>query len=346
MNPKIIGMILATLSSLLIGTSFVITKMGLNHAALKYGSATEKLSFIKSHIWWIGMICMIAGEILNFLAYGFAPAILVTPLGALSVIFGAFFASIFLKEIITVVGKCACALCLLGSIQVVVNSPEDPPIVSIKQIVDLTIHPIFLTYSIIIIVAILVLILFIVPKFGDRSPITFISICSLAGSLTVICAKALGIALKLTFSGNNQLRQPAPYIYLLLMIIFTVTQIIYFNKVLDKFDTNIVTPIYYVFFSTATIAASIIMFRGFDGTPTELISIISGFLQLFVGVFLLNFSRYKVEKASFFEQREDENIEFLDLAYPINSSKNSSTPIRSYSQVKDNDSYDRVLTPC
>lgn len=37
-------------------------------------------------LWWTGMISMIVGEMANFAAYAFAPAILVTPLGALSII--------------------------------------------------------------------------------------------------------------------------------------------------------------------------------------------------------------------------------------------------------------------
>ena len=37
-------------------------------------------------LWWAGMLTMIVGEGANFAAYAFAPAILVTPLGALSII--------------------------------------------------------------------------------------------------------------------------------------------------------------------------------------------------------------------------------------------------------------------
>jgi hypothetical protein len=34
--------------------------------------------------WWIGFVCMGAGEIGNFIAYGMAPASLVSPLGAVT----------------------------------------------------------------------------------------------------------------------------------------------------------------------------------------------------------------------------------------------------------------------
>lgn len=40
-----------------------------------------------------------------------------------------------------------------------------------------------------------------------------------------------------------------------------LTQINYLNKALDVFNTAIVSPIYYVMFTVATITASVIMFQ-------------------------------------------------------------------------------------
>ena len=38
-------------------------------------------SYLRSGTWWIGILLMIAGETGNFVAYGFAPASVVAPLG-------------------------------------------------------------------------------------------------------------------------------------------------------------------------------------------------------------------------------------------------------------------------
>ena len=43
-------------------------------------------SYLLEPLWWSGLLTMIVGELANFAAYAFAPAILVTPLGALSII--------------------------------------------------------------------------------------------------------------------------------------------------------------------------------------------------------------------------------------------------------------------
>ena len=47
------------------------------------------------------MTIMVVGEVLNLVAYSMAPAILVTPLGALSVVVCAILSTIFLKETLT-----------------------------------------------------------------------------------------------------------------------------------------------------------------------------------------------------------------------------------------------------
>ena len=50
----------------------------------------------------------------NFAAYTFAPAILVTPLGAMSVIIGAILASFLLDEKLGRLGICGCASCIVS----------------------------------------------------------------------------------------------------------------------------------------------------------------------------------------------------------------------------------------
>ena len=60
------------------------------------------------------------GEVCNFAAYAFAPAILVTPLGALAVLVGAVLGSYFLKEELGTLGKLGSATCLIGAVIIVV----------------------------------------------------------------------------------------------------------------------------------------------------------------------------------------------------------------------------------
>lgn len=57
-----------------------------------------KVSYVKLKLWWVGMLLMAVGETGNFLAYAYAPATIVAPLGAVSVVSNCFLASFILKE--------------------------------------------------------------------------------------------------------------------------------------------------------------------------------------------------------------------------------------------------------
>ncbi|XP_052191067.1 uncharacterized protein LOC127800483 isoform X2 [Diospyros lotus] len=91
--------------------------------------------------WWAGMITMIVGEKANFAAYAYALAILVTPLGALSIIFSAVLAHFILEEKLHIFGVVGCALCLVGSTTVVLHAPQERKIESVKEVWHLATEP-------------------------------------------------------------------------------------------------------------------------------------------------------------------------------------------------------------
>lgn len=116
-----------------------------------------------------------AGEVCNFAAYMFAPATLVTPLGALSVLirllphtkssvkkkrhgctdvethrvararfplhFSAILSSHLLGEVLNVMGKLGCLLCLLGSILLVIHAPEEQEVTSLQDMTNKLLEP-------------------------------------------------------------------------------------------------------------------------------------------------------------------------------------------------------------
>ena len=84
---------------------------------------------------------MVIGETCNFAAYAFAPAILVTPLGALSVLIGAVLGTHFLKEELGTLGKLGCAICLIGAVVIVLHAPPDKEIQTVDEILHYAIQP-------------------------------------------------------------------------------------------------------------------------------------------------------------------------------------------------------------
>ncbi|KAI9852494.1 MAG: hypothetical protein M1838_000588 [Thelocarpon superellum] len=291
-EDKYIGLALAIMSTMAIGTSFVITKKGLMEASERLGFEGEGHAYLRSPIWWGGIITLIVGEVANFAAYAFAPAILVTPLGALSVLIGAVLGAYFLKEELGTLGKLGCAMCLIGSVIIVLHAPPDKEIQTVDEILHYAIRFPFLLYCLVVTVFAVVMIYHIAPRYGRTNPLIYISICSTVGSVSVMSVKAFGIALKLTLAGNNQFSHPSTYVFVIVVVVCILTQMNYFNKALSQFSTSLVNPLYYVTFTTATLCASFILFSGFNTTDAvSIISLLSGFLVIFTGVYLLNLSR-------------------------------------------------------
>src|SRR5271156_2035007 len=141
LEDKYIGLALAITSTMAIGTSFVITKKGLNDAADRLGFEGDGFAYLKTPLWWAGVASLVVGEVANFAAYAFAPAILVTPLGALSVLIGAVLGSYFLGENLGVLGKLGCAICLIGSVVIVLHAPPDKEIQTVDQILHYALYP-------------------------------------------------------------------------------------------------------------------------------------------------------------------------------------------------------------
>ncbi|KAI3722873.1 hypothetical protein L2E82_34030 [Cichorium intybus] len=136
-------------------------------------------------------------------------------------------AYIILKERLHIFGVVGCALCVVGSTTIVLHAPEERAIESVTEVWDLAIEP----------------------------------VCSLLGSLSVMSVKGLGIALKLTFSGTNQLVYPQTWAFTFFVLLCVITQMNYLNKAVDTFNTAVVSPINYVMLTSLTILASVIMFK-------------------------------------------------------------------------------------
>ncbi|KAK0588580.1 hypothetical protein LWI29_002876 [Acer saccharum] len=289
-SDNIKGLVLALSSSIFIGASFIVKKKGLKKAgASGVRAGVGGYSYLYEPLWWVGMITMIVGEIANFAAYAFAPAILVTPLGALSIIISAALAHIILREKLHIFGILGCVLCVVGSTTIVLHAPQEREIGSVIEVWELATEPAFLFYAALVMTIAFILIFHVIPEYGQTHIMVYIGVCSLVGSLSVMSVKALGIAMKLTLSGTNQLIYPQTWAFTLVVITCVLTQMNYLNKALDTFNTAVVSPIYYVMFTSLTILASVIMFKDWDRqNPTQIVTEMCGFVTILSGTFLLH----------------------------------------------------------
>ncbi|KAI9751500.1 MAG: hypothetical protein M4579_006036 [Chaenotheca gracillima] len=289
---KAVGISLAVASGVFIGISFVLKKKGLLKANVKYNEeAGEGYGYLKNAFWWTGMTLMIIGEICNFVAYAFVDAILVTPLGALSVVITTILSAIFLKERLSFIGKIGCFLCIVGSVVIVLNAPEQSSAGTIQDMQHFVIAPGFLTYAGVVIVGCAFVAFWAGPRYGKQSMLVYLTVCSLIGGLSVVATQGLGAAVVTQISGTPQFNQWFLYVLLVFVIATLVTEIIYLNKALNIYNAALVTPTYYVYFTSATIVTSAILFQGFKGTAASITTVVMGFLQICSGVVLLQLSK-------------------------------------------------------
>ncbi|RDB15591.1 putative magnesium transporter NIPA4 [Hypsizygus marmoreus] len=289
-NLKVVGIILAVVSGLLIGSSFVFKKKGLLRSQAG-GPAGEGVAYLKSPLWWLGMTMMILGEICNFAAYAFVEAIVVTPLGALSVVICAILSSIFLKETLTFFGWLGCGLCIIGSVTIALNGPQEESVGQIREFQKLFLSPGFLAYSSILIATSIVIVIFFAPKYGKKSMLWYIFVCSMIGGISVSVTTGLGAAIVQTALGDNQFKYWFMYFLLIFVIVTLLTEVYYLNVALALFNTAMVTPTYYVIFTFFSMVTTIVLFKGLHAGVMQILTIVMGFLTICVGIIILQMSK-------------------------------------------------------
>ena len=201
-----IGVFLALSGNVLISVSLNTQKYAHNQNELR-GAA--KLSYLKLKLWWVGMILMAIGETGNFLAYAYAPATIVAPLGAVSVVSNCFLAHFFLKEHIgtrNILGVC---LAILGSVIIVSYAPSSDRQLTMDVLVQYMTETSFLVMVTLIVLGILAL-FSLKDSIKKRYVVVYTLICSLTGALTVMCIKGVSTALVLTLQVRERVRQGLP----------------------------------------------------------------------------------------------------------------------------------------
>ncbi|KAG8864279.1 hypothetical protein FRB96_006100 [Tulasnella sp. 330] len=302
-NYRVVGVLLAIGSGLLIGSSFVFKKKGLIQSQ-KGGPAGVGVAYLKSPLWWTGMSMMILGELCNFGAYAFVEAIIVTPLGALSVVISAILSSIFLKEKLSFFGWIGCFQCIVGSIIIALNGPQEQSAATIDEFKHLFLAPGFLAFGGVVIAVALIIIIFIAPRYGTKSMLWYILTCSLIGGLSVSCTQGLGASIVTTVRGYNQFKNWFIYFLLAFVAVTLVTEIYFLNVALALFNTAMVTPTYYVIFTFCTLVTSVILYQGVKASASQMITIVLGFLVICSGITILQMSKVDPKKL--------ENVHNLD----------------------------------
>lgn len=274
----------------------LIISAGLNgqkwvHNENERTAASERKPYTKQPLWWLGLFGTIMGEVLNFLAFGFAGAAIVTPLGAVCVVANEVIACVFLGEAFRMRDLFGVLLTVIGSVLVVIAAPVSDRAMTVADFLVLASGKIFLTYMTFVVVA-MVVIWRLLPQVQRKHPAWGLTLCSLLGTMTVLCATAISNFLRQTVSGRPQLLHPVPWLLVLIMVPSAIGQVRYLNETMERFDNTTVVPVYYILFTLSTVTGSAMLYQDFYEQPWAAVFLfVSGCFLCFGGVGLLTTGR-------------------------------------------------------
>ncbi|XP_029200159.1 NIPA-like protein 2 isoform X1 [Acropora millepora] len=286
-----IGAALAIIGNLLISISMNIQK----YSHLRQAEEKSETHYLKSKIWWLGLILMVLGEIGNFSAYGFSPASLVAPLGTTTVIANAIIAVVFLRERVRYQDVFGVTLAIVGAFLLVTFSTKETSELTGRELAGYLRQWPFLIY-VILEVIIFCTLLFVQWRYDLENVVIFLLLVALLGSLTVISAKAVSSMINITLSGYSQLGHPLFYVMLIVMIATAIAQVKFLNRAMQSFDATVVVPTNFVLFTISAIISGIVLYKEFYGlTFLEIFMFLFGCVLSFVGVYYITSERKQEE---------------------------------------------------
>ncbi|KAI1432920.1 DUF803-domain-containing protein [Xylaria sp. CBS 124048] len=262
-------------------------------------------TYLKEPSWWLGQALMTVGEMGNFLAYGFAPASIVSPLGVVALISNCVIAPIFFGEIFRKRDFWGVAIAVLGAITVVLSAKGEETKLDPHDVWDAittTAFEIYLGVTSFLIV----ILMWASSRYGNRTILIDLGLVGLFGGYTALTTK--GVSSMLSSTLFKAFATPVTYGLVIILLGTAVMQVRYVNKALQSFDSTQVIPIQFVLFTLSVIIGSAVLYRDFERTNAEQAAkFIGGCLLTFFGVFLITSGRLRQDMDD--ELSDDENVE-------------------------------------
>jgi drug/metabolite transporter (DMT)-like permease len=270
----------------------LITTLGLNVQRYAHTKAEPGAAYTDSRLWWVGVSLMVLGEAGNFMAYGFAPATLVAPMGAVSVVANAAIASLLLAEEFRRRDLSGSLLIIIGGIGLVYFSPHEEKQLNSATLMAYIFSDIFFMYSGVLMLM-LVLFLSMHKRWAREWVVVDLSLCAILGSWTVMCTKGLSVSVRMTMLGEeNAFASWITYALLVVMLLTAMYQVKYLNQAMAHFGTSQVVPVYYVLFTLASVLGGIIMYREFTTMlASQIVAFFGSICITFIGVYLVTSDR-------------------------------------------------------
>ena len=175
-----IGILTAIIGNVLI--SFALNLQKYVHSFIKERNEPDnEYDYLEETVWWIGMVLLLIGEVGNFIAYSFASAAIVAPLGTVALIANTIFAPLMLKEKFRKRDLYGIIFAIVGAVLVVTSAKQDEKKIDSDALLVLLKQTKFVLYFLASIVIAGTLITFN-DYFGPRFILTDLTIVGIAGT--------------------------------------------------------------------------------------------------------------------------------------------------------------------
>ncbi|ESW98585.1 putative membrane protein [Ogataea parapolymorpha DL-1] len=285
MNYILLGVLLSVSGNILISISLNIQKQAHLHLGSEHYARNLK--------WQLGFVLMSLGEVGNFVSYGLTPVSIVAPLGVVTIISNStFIAPVLFHEKIRrrdLYGTFSSAIGVVFMILSSVTDSAAPPIQDPFSYIDSMVLSLPTLIYLATTLFTIVVLMFRLRNL-ERS-MTYIllhlSLVALFGTYTAISTKLLSSVVEFVPFSDIFVNW-RPYVLFLVIIGTSGFQVHYLNSCLKIANATTVVPIHFVFFTTAVLLCSIVVFNDFaDKSAAQCIVFLVGALLTFSGVFLI-----------------------------------------------------------
>ncbi|CAG8388770.1 unnamed protein product [Penicillium salamii] len=261
-------------------------------------------SYLKSPYWWVGIILMVVGEMGNFMAYGFAPASIVSPLGVVALISNCIIAPCLLKEQFRKRDLWGVLVSVAGAVIVVLSAKSSEEQIGPHEIWVMITRwefELYLGLTITLIVGLM----WASHQYGSRSILIDVGLVALFGGYTALSTK--GVSSLLSGTLWHVITFPVTYLLVFVLVFSALMQIRYINRALQRFDSTQVIPTQFVLFTLAVIIGSAVLYRDFESITAERATkFIGGCLLTFSGVYFITSGRVRADDESSFSSDDEE----------------------------------------
>ncbi|KAG0349547.1 hypothetical protein BG004_004400 [Podila humilis] len=256
-----------------------------------YADPASDTEYLRSKAWWAGMTLMILGECGNFLAYGYAQASIIAPLGTVALISNVILAPLMLREPFRSRDLGGIVIAIIGTVVVVVNSKESEIKLTPEAVIAALLQTQFIVYFMVCCVLIAIL-MTLSDTIGPEYIFVDLSIVAIFGGYTVLATKGVSSLLSLSF--YKMFTYPIAYLLVFVLVTTAVLQIKFLNKSLQRFDSTQVIPTQFVLFTTSAIVGSAILYNDFDEMDfNKGLHFLTGCCMTFLGVYFITSQRDK-----------------------------------------------------